>query len=208
MSGVVLVTGASGFVGRQAVEALAAMEFDVHAVARTPLDDSSATWPSATWHRADLLDPAQRRALLDAARPSHLLHLAWETRPGRFWQAPENRTWVEATLELLDAFDDAGGRRAVFAGSCAEYDWSPAAHGNGTCREDATPCRPATPYGRAKLAAFERTASEAAQRGISHAWGRLFLLYGPFEAEARLVPSVIHSLLAFERVAKQTDVAK
>ena len=51
MSGTVLVTGAGGFVGRQAVTALTARGFTVHAAARTPPPDDTVVW-----HRADLLD--------------------------------------------------------------------------------------------------------------------------------------------------------
>ncbi len=180
-----LVTGAGGFIGRHAVAALATLGFEVHGVARRPADDVVAIW-----HEADLTDGEARRALIDAVRPSHLLHFAWETRHGYFWQAPENRIWTEATVDLAQAFRRAGGQRAVFAGSCAEYDWS--ASDRGVCREDATPCRPATAYGRAKQTTHERMA----ELELNFAWGRLFLLYGPFEAETRLAPSIIKAALA------------
>ena len=180
-----LVTGAGGFIGRHAVTACAAMGFEVHTVGRQPADKKVGVG-----HEADLTDRDARRALIDEVRPSHLLHFAWETRHGYFWRAPENRIWTEATVDLARAFRDAGGERAVFAGSCAEYDWS--ASEAGVCHEDATPCRPATAYGKAKQAAHERVA----ELGLSYAWGRLFLLYGPFEAETRLAPSIIRAALA------------
>lgn len=170
----VLVTGAGGFIGRHAAAALSAMGFEVHGIGR----------------EVDLTDSAARRSLIDAVKPSHLLHFAWETRHGYFWQAPENRIWVEATVDLAKLFQEAGGERAVFAGSCAEYDW--AASEAGVCREAATPLRPATAYGAAKQAAHERIAKS----GLGYAWGRLFLLYGPHEAETRLVPSIIGAALA------------
>lgn len=170
----VLVTGAGGFIGRHAVTALEALGFTVHGIGR----------------EVDLTDERARRTLIDDLRPSHLLHFAWETRHGYFWQAPENQAWTEATVDLAEAFRDAGGGRAVFAGSCAEYDWS--ATDDGICREDATPCRPATAYGKAKQATHERIA----ELGLPYAWGRLFLLYGPFEAETRLAPSIIKAALA------------
>lgn len=192
---IALVTGASGFVGRHAVAALAARGFTVHAVARRPLAEVPAAW-----HAADLLDARARQSLMESVRPTHLLHLAWETRHGYFWEAPENLDWVAATLDLARCFHATGGTRMVLAGSCAEYDWSPEALGDGICRERETPCRPATLYGTAKLAAYELTAAYAARAGISHAWGRLFLAYGPYEADARLVPSVVLSLLAGKRV--------
>lgn len=192
---VALVTGASGFVGRHAVAALAAGGFTVHAVARRPLAEVPAVW-----HAADLLDAQARRTLMESVRPTHLLHLAWETRHGYFWEAPENLDWVAATLDLVRRFHGSGGARMVLAGSCAEYDWTPEALGDGICRERETPCRPATLYGTAKLAAYELTAAYAARVGMSHAWGRLFLAYGPHETESRLVPSVVLSLLAGARV--------
>ncbi len=191
MSGVVLVTGAGGFVGRHGVADLVAGGFTVHGVGRQPSHDDAITW-----HQADLLDGGARAALLHAVRPTHLLHLAWETRHGYFWSAPENPAWAEATLDLVRRFRESGGVRAVVAGSCAEYDWSPEALGGGDCYETTTPCRPATPYGQAKLATFEAASAAAAASGLSLAWGRLFLLYGPFEGESRLVPSMIRAQLA------------
>ncbi len=170
----VLVTGAGGFIGRHAAAACAALGFEVHGVGR----------------EVDLTDHEARRSIIDAVKPSHLLHLAWETRHGYFWQAPENQAWLEATVDLARAFQESGGQRAVFAGSCAEYDWSAA--GLGGCVEEGTGLRPATAYGKAKLAAQERIA----RTGLNYAWGRLFLLYGPFEAAGRLVPSIIGAALA------------
>jgi nucleoside-diphosphate-sugar epimerase len=43
----------------------------------------------------------------------------------------------------------------------------------------------------------------AEQEGLSLAWGRLFLLYGPGEPTARLIPSVVLPLLA-GKVARTT----
>ena len=192
---VALVTGASGFVGRHALAVLADRGFAVHAVARRPLAEAPATW-----HAADLLDPAARRAVVQAVRPSHLLHLAWETRHGYFWDAPENLDWVAATLDLVRVFRDGGGTRAVLAGTCAEYDWAPEALGDGVCREGTTPCRPATLYGLAKAATHDLIAAYASDAGFSHAWARLFLLYGAYENEARLVPSVVRALIAGQPV--------
>ncbi|MBB2963149.1 NAD-dependent epimerase/dehydratase family protein [Methylobacterium sp. R2-1] len=114
----VLVTGAAGFVGRPAVAALVARGFEVHAIGRTAPEGAHA------FHAADLLDPSQRRAAVQKAGASHLLHLAWVTTPGRYWQAPENLDWTAASLDLVRMFREAGGTRTVVAGTCAEYDWT------------------------------------------------------------------------------------
>ncbi|MFY9293943.1 MAG: NAD(P)-dependent oxidoreductase [Methylorubrum rhodinum] len=114
----VLVTGGAGFVGRPAVAALVARGFEVHALGRRAPEGAHA------FHSADLLDAGSRRAAVRAAGASHLLHLAWVTEPGRYWEAPENLDWTAASLDLVRAFHEAGGERAVVAGTCAEYDWT------------------------------------------------------------------------------------
>ena len=129
--------------------------------------------------------------------PTHLLHLAWNAEPGRYWTTPENLAWVQASLALYRAFAAGGGRRAVFAGTCAEYDWSRAA----VCREDETPLAPATLYGAAKQGLGSTLCAHGAEHGPSTAWGRVFFLYGPREHPQRLVPAVVRGLLARERVA-------
>jgi nucleoside-diphosphate-sugar epimerase len=169
----VLVTGASGFVGRQSLGPLEARGYEVHAVGRRDVD---------------LLDADATRRRVAELRPTHLLHFAWYAEPGAFWDSPENARWEAAGVALLDAFATAGGTRAVVAGSCAEYDWT----GDGLLSEGSTPLAPRTAYGRAKNALH----AEAAQIDVSLGWGRIFFLYGPHEDERRLVASVARSLLS------------
>jgi len=190
----VVVTGATGFLGLPVVQRLAAAGVQVHALART----ASGELPAACRFQAvDLFDNAALSRVLAECRPSHLLHLAWIATPGVYWTSPENHAWVEASLELLRAFAQSGGRRAVLVGSCAEYDWSIA----GRCHETRTPLAPATLYGQCKHSLRLRFEAEAHSLGVSVAWARLFFLYGPRERPERLVASVIRSLLAGEPAA-------
>lgn len=183
----VLVTGATGFVGRQTLSFLTRRGYEVHALTSRPAPADSST---VKWHHADLFNYDRTRTLIADVRPSHLLHFAWYAEPGKFWQSDENFRWLEASLSLLRNFADQGGRRVVMSGSCAEYDWS-----SGFCSESSTPRRPATPYGTCKNALHEALGSFCTERGLSGAWGRIFFLYGPGEHKAKLVASVISSLL-------------
>ncbi|PYV49854.1 MAG: epimerase [Acidobacteria bacterium] len=187
----VLVTGASGFIGRHCLPILGAKEFEVHAVATGPRSDLDV---AVHWHFADLLDGYEVRVLMDAVRPTHLLHLAWYAVPGRYWTATENLDWVAASLDLLKAFANHGGSRIVIAGTCAEYDWS-----EGLCSENATQLAPSTLYGTCKHALRVIVDAYAAQNNLSAAWGRLFFLYGPHEYPQKLVSAIIRSLLSNER---------
>lgn len=181
----VLVTGATGFVGRQALAPLLARDFEVHSVGRSVSDT-----PHVTHHVCDLFDAQSTAALVSSIQPTHLLHLAWYAAPRLYWTSDENLRWVEASLALARQFRANGGQRIVCAGSCAEYDW---AHGH--CAETTTPLRPSTLYGTSKLALSSILSAWGQLHELRVAWGRLFFLYGPHEHPDRLVSSVIRSLL-------------
>ena len=196
----VLLTGASGFVGRPTLTALLAQGFHVHAVSRTP---PSKTPDGVTWHVTNLLDPEARRRLVEATRPTHLLHLAWYVEHGKFWTAPENEDWIAASLDLLKLFADRGGRRAVLSGSCAEYDWT---RGGNLAFRETDPCHPATPYGRAKLALMDQAGELAAHIGFSFAWARFFFMFGQGEDPRRLIPAMVRGLLTKQAVALSSGI--
>lgn len=179
-----LITGATGFLGVPCV-ARAEREYEVHAVARSP-----GVRRGVVFHTCDLFDAEAVTDLLATVRPTHLLHLAWIATPGVYWTSSENHRWVAASKHLLTTFAESGGKRAVIAGTCAEYDWTAA----GLCHEFRTPIRPATTYGQSKN---ELRVWVEATYGFA-AWARLFFLYGPREAPVRLVPFVARALLAGE----------
>ena len=186
----VLLTGATGFIGQQCLPLLSARGYEVHAVSSKPRQEIAS---GLYWHQADLLDSRQISALNARVRPSHLLYFAWYLVPGKYTTATENLLWVQASLELLRRFYEYGGSRAVIAGSCFEYDLN-----YGFCSEFRTPKEPNTFYGTCKNALRMLMDAYSAATDLSCAWGRIFFLYGPNEHQARLVSSVICSLLRRE----------
>jgi nucleoside-diphosphate-sugar epimerase len=187
----VLVTGATGFIGRHCLPILSTRGYEVHAVStKSSLDGIS----DIHWHKVDLLNSSKLRDLVADVMPSHLLHFAWYAVPGKYWTSLENIRWVQSSLDLLQAFVANGGERAVMAGTCAEYDWR-----YGYCSEKITPLAPSTLYGTCKHSLQIILDSLSKQTGLSSAWGRIFFLYGPYEHQDRLTSSVIRSLLMGER---------
>jgi nucleoside-diphosphate-sugar epimerase len=146
-------------------------------------------------HGCDLLDERQQQKLFEKIRPTHLLHFAWDVTHGKFWTTENNLTWMQSSISLLKNFNQFGGERVVFAGTCAEYDWK-----YGYCVERVTPLMPNTLYGVCKNALNDIFQSYCSQENISAGWGRIFHLYGPNEIESRFVPTVICSMLRKERV--------
>lgn len=183
----VLITGASGFIGRHCLNILIELGYEVHAIAPDFLESFS---PTIKWYDVDLLNDRETQKLLAEVRATHLLHFAWYAEPKKYWNSDENFKWVEASKGLLKGFYSNGGRRAVMAGTCAEYDWQFDA-----CSENKTPIVPATIYGKCKNSLQLYLAGFSDKTGLSSAWGRIFFLYGPCEHPKRLVSSVIISLL-------------
>ncbi|NIY76048.1 NAD(P)-dependent oxidoreductase [Thalassospira sp. HF15] len=185
----VLVTGANGLIGPYACAKLIAAGHDVITCGRSTPNAGDLPGQQVS---GDLLDNSFRKQLIKTERPEGLLHLAWQTKHGHFWNAPDNPDWRDASIDLLERFHDHGGKRAVLAGSCAEYDWQGIAQGQ-KLTEDAT-CKPHTLYGQEKLKLAQHCLDLNAQ-GASIAWGRLFLLCGPKEPTARFVPAITCALL-------------
>ena len=182
----VLLTGATGLIGRQCIAPLRAAGHHVIALSRRPTDaDETIT--------TDLLDPAQVDAAIAQARAEAVLHLAWYDGPDR-WSSNANLDWAAATLRLVKSFAEAGGKRIVAVGSCAEYDWSR------PVLTEATPLKPASLYGSAKASAAIALTGAAPALNLSLAWARIFFCYGPGEPKGRLLGDLIKGLTKGETV--------
>ncbi len=184
----VLVTGASGFIGREVIGRLVAGGCEVAGLGRAPTSDQPIAWL-----QADLLDHAATARSVAAWRPEVLIHLGWYTEPGRYLADPLNTDLLHASIALVKAALAAGCQRFVGAGTCAEYDSAQAPF------SEPGPTAPTTLYAACKLALHLVGTQLAAQSGATWTWGRIFLLYGPREDARRLVPGAISALLGGRR---------
>ena len=167
----VLVTGASGFVGRHLVQALLARGSKVRAVSRSIETLRELSWfEEVECVAADIHQPQ-----LDIDRlvegVDAIAHLAWDGLPN--YQALFH---FERNLPLdygfLKRVIEAGVNQVLVTGTCFEYGLQ-----NGPLSE-VQAAQPATPYGLAKhtlrlfLEALQR------ERGFTLQWARLFYLHG------------------------------
>lgn len=187
----VLVTGASGFIGRWSLPALQGKSYEVHAISAHGKQEKNS---AVIWHQLDLFDFDRVERFMSEFSFSHLLHFAWMTEHGKFWSSLDNWKWVDASLHLAKCFAKSGGRRIVVAGSCTEYE-------PGKIYEERTSrFRPTTLYGASKRALALMLEAFAKQTEIEFAWGYLFYLYGIHEHPNRFIPAVIRGLL------RQTEI--
>lgn len=190
----VLLTGATGFIGSQVARRLVAEGQEVTAI----IKPSTSRWRLeglADYLRVidgDLGDRALVAQRLRDDVPDVCLHLAWHGWSGPSTTAEENLSSLASSLELLRALADVGCRRFVGIGTCFEYD--PAS----PLMSESSPLKPTDLYGACKHALSVAAAALAPVAGMSVAWARVFLVYGPGDDERRLVPSLVRSLLRGE----------
>jgi nucleoside-diphosphate-sugar epimerase len=181
----ILLTGASGFIGRACVRPLLDRGFEIHSISRAPANVP----PGVIAHRGDLLDRDSMRRTVETIAPDHLLHAAWDVSHGGYWTSRDNLVWLSASIDLLEAFVSSGGRRAIGVGTCAEYEWEHVPTVGAS-----TQSVPLTPYGAAKLA-LSNAFLAVRGMGVESVWARVFFPYGPGERATRLLPAAINALL-------------
>jgi nucleoside-diphosphate-sugar epimerase len=178
----VLVTGATGLIGRATLPHFAALGVEAIGLARHPAPGCVV---------ANLFDALRVREVLERFRPTHVLHLAWDVTPGRFLHGAENLDWVAATMMFARAAAAAGVGRFVGVGTCVEYDWS---DDGASPRRETDPLAPDTLYAIAKDSTRRVLVPFCAGKDISFAWARPFHLFGADESSSRFVGALLAAL--------------
>lgn len=166
----VLVTGASGFVGRRLLPALAAAGHD----------------PVGVDREVDVTDEAALADALVAARPEAVIHLAAFASVAESFHAPEvcYRVNFLGTRSLLAAVARCTPRaRVLLIGSADAY--APTTPQSAPL-DETTPLRPRSPYARTKAAA-ELLGRDAARRGLDVVCVRAFNHTGPGQSDQFVV---------------------
>lgn len=200
----VLLTGSTGLIGKYAIEPLLEAGFEVFAVStkgrgnrKEERENLSTIRPfnhstNINWIQADLLNFSDIKRIFEEVKPDYLLHFAWDTRPGIYLEDNSNFDWLKSSLEMLKQFKAQGGKRAVFAGTCFEYEFEYETIG-APLKEDAK-LNPTSTYAKCKNHLRELSELYSAKNDLSFGWGRIFYVYGENEQEKRLIPFVIKTL--------------
>ena len=190
----ILLTGATGFVGRQVLRQLATQGNKLTIIVRdgkqSTFNDNPVieTIISTTDLFAETVDWwANALQGIDT-----VIHAAWYAEPGQYLQSSKNLDCLQGTLNMAKGAAQAGVRRFVGIGTCFEYNLS---HGMLSIE---TPLKPLTPYAGAKVAAYMALSQWLPAQAVEFVWCRLFYLYGEGEDARRLVPYLRAKLAAGE----------
>lgn len=191
----VLVAGAAGFLGANIARALLGAAGEVHALVRpgTPRP-RIAGLRELVVHEADLLDAEAVGRAVAGARADLAVNLV---SPGGHPETAAERSRLLAvntlgTANLVEALAAAACVRLVHVGSSLEYGWK-----ERPISEDDV-LEPTTVRGAAKAAATHVCLAWSSRLPVVVL--RPFSVYGPWEPDARLVPTVVRAALRGEEL--------
>jgi len=178
----ILITGASGFIGRHLASHAAVLGHEVVGtyLSEPELSSRIPTDRRVAWERLDLQDADRIAALVDHVRPDAVFHLGAQAYAKRAWADPADtfRTNVLGTIHLYEALRHRVPARGVLlAASASAYGIPPSL----PVSEDA-PLWATNPYGVSKACQEEVSYQYAKNFGLRIVRARLFGTTGPGKA--------------------------
>ena len=182
----ILITGGTGFVGRQIARSLSKKNVEITLVVRSgkenTLKDISSVKKVITSQDVFAEDWNWWKNACKGI--DTVIHAAWYVEPGQYLESEKNAECLIGSLELARGAACAKVGKFIGIGTCFEYELSKSR------LSIQTPLKPLTTYAAAKTSLFTFCSTYLPVRGIEFAWCRLFYLYGEGEDERRLVPYV------------------
>lgn len=179
----IVVTGATGFIGRHVVPLLLADGHEVVAIARRPEGFEMMPWKAQAQCVTQDIHSPQFDLVSLCGVPDALLHLAWLGLP-KYREHFHFERSLSADYAFLKQAVEANVRQLVVTGTCLEYGMQ-----SGPLNEYMS-TSPTTPYGFAKDALRRQLEFLKMVNTFALTWARLFYLYGEGQAESSVLPQL------------------
>ena len=168
----IIVTGATGFIGRHVVSEMIAKKHNVIAVARNISRAKKMPWYNkVVFLPCDIYDPSLEPIKVFGEADA-LIHLAWPGLP-KYKDLFHFEKNLPADYRFLKDMVIAGTKHVMVTGTCLEYGMQ-----SGPLSEE-TVTKPSTPYGLAKDTLRKFLQALQAKHIFTLQWVRLFYIYGP-----------------------------
>jgi nucleoside-diphosphate-sugar epimerase len=184
MSRRVLLSGATGFLGQQILQALQSGGVEVRSIHRSKERAADGSKTNAVVYTEDMFSATSEWFERACEGIDTIIHAAWYVEAGQYLRSDRNIDCLTGTLNFARNAARAGVKRFVGIGTCLEYQNS-----NSQLTID-SPLDPRTPYAAAKAACYLMLSQFLAEHGVEFAWCRVFYLFGENEDPKRLFPYV------------------
>jgi len=191
-SKVAFITGGNGFIGSNLIKALVKENYDIHILLRK----NANLWrikdftEKITIHKGDILEKEKLVKIVAKISPGYLFHLAsyGNTSADTNLQEMVNVN-ILGLINLLEATKKTAYKSFVITGSSSEYGFKKAP------MKETDILTPNSYYSATKASATLLAQNFAQINNKPITIARLFSVYGPYEENNRLIPTVINSAL-------------
>lgn len=173
----IIITGASGFLGRYIARYFFSQGWRVSGIGHTVKNFLASEWGISNWLEQDVNSNSLKAIIENTGKPDVFVHCAGTGSVGKSWEAPlkEFERTVLTTATVIDTLRSfAPGALLIYPSSAAVYGESD----DKTLTEDSL-LHPMSPYGLHKLAAEDLCLGAHRIFGINVAIIRFFSIYGP-----------------------------
>ncbi len=197
LSRIVFITGGNGFIGSNLARFLIAKGFTVNVLVRKDAN----TWRlkdilrKIIIYKGDIEDSNSLKKLVVKIHPSYIFHLA---SYGNFSGENDFNKIIDINVlglkNLLDASSNVPYKKLIISGSSSEYGFKKI-----PMKEDSY-LNPNSYYSAAKGAATLIAQSFSREKNKPIIILRLFSVYGPFEENNRLIPTIIKNAINNKKI--------
>ncbi len=175
----ILVTGATGFLGRRCIKLLVARGYKVTALSRqSHALKTLARELSIPYIGLDILYDSLEK-ISSEQKIDAVIHLAWGNL-SQYNDICHETKYPQKHLLFLQYLVSLGINNFTIIGTSLEYGLL-----EGALKED-MPCQPVTAYGKGKLDLYERFSAFCHEKSLIIRWLRLFYMYADDQAEKTL----------------------
>jgi len=188
----VLVTGATGFIGRYVISELLKYDMEIIATARNIDKAKKNDWfGKVRFLACDINTKIDFFNYFE--RPDSVIHLAWEGLPNY-----KERFHIERNLPnnifFLSNLINSGLKKLTVIGTCLEYGFASG------CLNEEIITNPLTPYGIAKDTLRKYLESLVSDYNLDFKWVRFFYLYGKGQGEKSILSQLTKTIVKKEKV--------
>jgi nucleoside-diphosphate-sugar epimerase len=190
-----LITGASGFLGKKVLEELILKnEYEIYAITTNSKKLSDFTTVKVV--EFNLADISEIQQMMNKISPDVCVHLAWDQTSADFRMSHTNELFFKISMELLDSFKNCKGKKFFFAGSSSEYDGATGAF------KETDDVKPHSLYGicKKKITEYGCSLNDHAD-GFQFISARFFTIFGLGDTHSfGAIPDLVRKLKNNEQV--------
>jgi nucleoside-diphosphate-sugar epimerase len=187
----VVVTGASGFIGRHVLNALLAIDVEIYAITR---DINKLANIDKSINVVEYVIGDNDKNIFDEiGLPDVLIHLAWDGLPN-YKSLHHFETELPKQYNFLKSAIDSGLNSLFVTGTCFEYGMQ---SGELSVDMDA---KPNNPYGFAKNTLRQQLEFLQIDKQFNFTWARLFYIYGESQSSSSLYTKLKEAVLRKDKI--------